>query len=283
MGKDKDTGEISVANLSNFFPSTYDTDPIMAIVSAARGKKPADEAAIDAMTEFMRPFVGEQILIGSLYDVARNKTKYGYEVFNETDGWFERQLKKSWHVAKTLRPGTMNRAERRIIPSLRGEQPAYGAKLEPTREIARELTGVSFEKFNYGTGFYNRSRETSYQVDKAMDTFTSPLYRPTTISEDDIFENYVEADKKRFMIWQEQRKLFMAAMRGGVSKREAVKLMTERGWSKAQATDIAKGIYTPYDVSGDMVNDARKRNHKVPMQRIEGYRRTVAKTRLDNP
>lgn len=279
-GKNAKTGELNVVNLSYFFPTTYITDPMLAIISAVRSSKTPVDAATDVVAEFIRPYSGEQMLFGGILDTLRNKTRMGGSVFEETDSDDVKALKSLKHISGTMMPGTMRRIQSRIIPAFRDEQPDYGRKLVPGPEVFRELSGVAIEKFDFANGLFQMSWGTSTQASDARFHFTRNLYKNTKISENDLLESYMEADARRFKIWQEQRGLYMAAIRRGVYKKEAVKIMKDRGWGN-DALDIAKGVYEPINLTDDMLEAAQKNKHTIPKNAIRTYQMESKERKLD--
>jgi len=88
-------------------------------MSAIRSDKTPSDAATDVVGEFLVPYVGEQMLAASIVDSLRNTTRFGGQIYNDTDDDLTKWEKSLWHISKTLRPGTINRVEKRIIPAFR--------------------------------------------------------------------------------------------------------------------------------------------------------------------
>jgi len=279
-GKNAKTGELKVVNLSYFFPTTYITDPIRAMTSAVRSDKTPMDAATDVVGEFLSPYANEQMLASAIIDTLRNQTKMGGKVYEETDPELTKTDKSIRHIASNLLPGTIQRVNKRIVPAFKDVQPDYGRKLYPGSEVFRELSGVSIETFDFANGLYQMSWGTSTDATDARAHFTRALYKNSSVTQSELLEKYMEADSRRFQIWKEQRGLYMAAIRRGVDKKEAIRIMKDRGWGNA-AFSIAKGVYEPIDLTDDVLAAAQKNKHEIPKEAIRAYQLEAKDRKLD--
>lgn len=282
VGKDQKKGELHGINLSYMDPYSYLSDPLVAIARNVRSDKPIFEVFAETAKEMFRPWVSEQMLAKSIIEARNGKTDSGREIVNPTDTKTDAFQKQVQHVLKSLQPGTLQRIERRILPAFRNEQPAYGRKLEVGPEIAREVTGVAVEKFSFKNGLAFRAREFA-DLDKAAESvFHQTLSRTQTTTREDVLNAYKESDARRFLVWKEMRKDFMAAVRQGVTSTEARKLMSARGVSQRDALAIAAGRYVPMAISDQSFKRASERQRQIPIGDIRRFQAESGRRSLDD-
>ena len=280
-GKDEKTGEISAVNASYIDPFSVLTDPLLAIKGAIRrGDNPVD-AALHIGGELLRPFTSPQMLATAIEEAYRGETDMGREVWNKTDSGWEKIVKISSHIAKTMLPATIQRAERRGIPAFRDEQPQYGRKLEPAIEVFRELTGVAYEKFNYKTALAYKAREFVTNDKAAEDKFRFPATRIQKTGPQEVYDAYVEANKRKLAIWQDMRQAYVAAIRRGVSDQEAQSILRSRQVSKTDAKKISQGLFQPYEISPQVKSRAAELKRILPMEQIKAYSKSMQDMRLE--
>lgn len=266
--KDSGTGELSTVNLSAIDPYSYILDPLMAVLSSVRTDEPVDALIQRSAVEFFRPWFSEQMLTGAVVDSLRNTTQTGREVFNPTDEMWEKSLKIGSHIGRTLLPGTVQRVERRIIPAITGEQPPYGRKLEPGPEIARELTGIAIEKLNFKNALGFKASQFKRDDNAAEQVFRSAITTSGTPSKQALVDAYSEMDGRRFEVWKSLRGDFLAALRRGVTVREAKQILESKNVSLAEANAIARGQYLPMQVSPALRTRARELKRELPVAEI---------------
>lgn len=271
--KDQQTGELGAINLSYLDPFSYATDPLVATLRTVREGGDLFETFTETTMEMFSPWTTEQILVQAIIEARNGVTDTGREIYNKTDDPWEKFTKQTRHVMdEALMPGTVQRVQKRILPAARNEQPVFGRKLELAPEIARELTGIAVEKFSFKNGLAFRAKEFAEDDRAAESIFHRTLSQTQTTAPADIFAAYQESDRRRFEIWSEIRRDFLAAVRQGVSTREAIQLMNARGVSQRDARLIANGMYEPMPVSDQSRDRARERNRVIPMEQIQRYR-----------
>lgn len=266
--KDAATGELSTVNLSAVDPYSYILDPLMAVLSSVRTDEPIDALIQRSAVEFFRPWFSEQMLSGAVVDSLRNTTQTGKDVFNPTDETWEKSLKVGQHIGRTLLPGTIQRVERRIIPAITGEQPPYGRKLEPGPEIARELTGIAIEKLNFKNALGFKASQFKRDDSNAEQIFRSAITTTGAPSKQALVDAYTEMDSRRFEVWKTLRGDFLAALRRGVTVREAKQILEGRNVSLIEANAIARGQYMPMQISPALRTRARELKRELPMEEI---------------
>lgn len=279
VGKDK--GILSAINLSYLDPYSYMTDPLVAVMSSIKSGRSPIETMIETGKEFFRPWISEQMLAKALIEARNGKTDSGRDIYNPTDSSIEKWEKMGMHVLKSLEPGTLQRFQRRILPAIRNEQPIYGRKLEVGPEIARELSGLAVEQFDFRNGLAYRAKQFTEKDRASEGVFHQVVSRTETTTPTDLLNAYKDSDKRRYEIWKEMRQDFLAAVRQGVKVQEAKKLMRARGMTDRDARDISNGRYEPMPISDGTKKRLKERNRELPMQQVREYQREAKKFSLD--
>jgi hypothetical protein len=268
LGKDPSTAELKAVNASGFDPYAYVTDPMIAIMNAVHSKDSITDTMLEVTKEVFRPWVSEQMLISAILEAKNGKTDRGKTIWNITDSDYVKALKSTAHVAKTLEPATIQRTQKRIIPAFRDEQPTYGRKLEPWHEIGRELTGISYEKFNYKTALAFKATEFRKNDADAEFVIREPFVQIRKTSPDEIIEGYNEGNERKLKLWKEMRQVYNAAIRRGVSQSEARSILKSRGLPTKDTLAIATGRFQPYAISAEVLRRARELKREIPMAKI---------------
>lgn len=276
LGKDLERGELKAINLSYLDPYSYATDIIPSVLSSLRTGENPLEAFARATREIFRPWYSEQMLSKALIEARNGKTDSGREIYNPTDSSLEKFSKQTAHVMTALEPGTVQRAQKRIIPAIKGKQPRFGRQLDPATEILREASGVAVENFNFKNGLAFKARQFVEDSDAAENVFRDAATRISTTSKEQVLQAYQESDARRFAIFQELRADFLAALRRGVSKAEAISILQARGIASKDAGQIAVGIYEPLPITKHIVDRAMEINRELPIDEIGAYQAGVA-------
>lgn len=280
LPKSKD-GTYNFINLSYINPYNALTDPFIAMMSGfARGDKP-EEILAQAFGSFLSPFSSEQPVSATIADAMRNRTQTGKQIYNPQDDITTKTSKIMLHIfGKTFTPGTVTRLRERIIPAIQGETVGVRAPA-PVREIAAELTGVRFETLDMKAAFSNKAWEFSKAANEAERIFRDVATRRRKVNEQEQIDAYRRSEQTRYEIWNEMYRDYMAVRRAGASQSEAVRLMTDIGISKKEAQAIARGRYTPYEISDEVKRRSKLNGNTVPLTQIKAIGREMPKVLTD--
>jgi hypothetical protein len=267
-GKDPKTGEITYINASRLDPYAGVTDLATPVISGIRQGKDVVDIVTEIGKETFRPWYSEQMLIKATAEARNGKTDTGRDLFNPTDSDWVKTRKRLAHVVTSLEPGTLQRAQKRIIPALKDEQPRFGRKLEPAQEIAREVTGIAVEKFNFKTALGFKVRSYMENSNAAEDVFRQVATRTQTTTPEQIVEAYRESEIRRRAYWEEMRADYLAALRRGVKPSEAAGILMARGLPKGEAKSIYEGRYIPQKVTEHVYKRAQEIGRTLPLKEL---------------
>jgi hypothetical protein len=226
----KEPGKVQIADLS--FIDYYATvkDPVIASIRAGA----VDENAFSsALLEAAQPFIGEEVVAGTLLDVARNHTSNGYPVYSEGAPLGAKIDDVAGYIWKNLRPGTIKTASR-IKHGLAGTIDADGRSYE----LAPELLAVAGPRMytldigrkltSKGYAFGDAKREAASGVRKSLSRGASLGPREVQRAVDESYREILSA-------YESMEREYRAAIVLGVGEDAAVASLKE---SKLSATDL---------------------------------------------
>jgi hypothetical protein len=142
------------------------TDPHSIIrqsaIAALRGEG-WEKKLLGAVGEIAKPFASENILLGTVLDVSRNKTADGRPVYNDTDTW-ENKLKASFeHVGSAFVPGTIA-GVKRIYDATQDKDGKFGMKHDPALETVAQTTGIRTSRLDVRSTLRWRAMEAQQRI-----------------------------------------------------------------------------------------------------------------------
>lgn len=260
----KENGKATYVNLSYVNPYSYLTDPVISVASGLHDKDQLDDVMLRSFAKLLQPFTSEDILAGSLIDIARNQTSTGRRVFNPGDTPAKQWEDKIAHIYGTLEPGTLTRVKTKIIPAIKGETDRSGRKPELTNEILSELTGFKTQTLDYQQAVGYRAGAFKKADDDADTIFREVAGRRGSVNPDDITDAYKRAARSKFETWQSFYRDVQAARRRGVSD-SAIRTAAEaRGVSSAETGAVMSGRFVPPRVSPALNKQMQTNGHSLP-------------------
>jgi len=247
-------GVSSFIDLSYMDPHQYLKKPLVALLSGGD----IEESAIEATREALEPFIGEEILLGKVLDIARNKKKMGGKIYNESDSYIEKSLKKAKHVAEAMEPGTIT-SMRRVWRGLSGYTSPYGRTYDPTEEALATFSGTRVVKLDVKQALSFKGSQFARSFSDASSRIRGVINRQGTVKDDEIVSAYNTSEKNRKKLVSDLNKDMLAANRLGVDYGVVINQLDDAGVSKY----LLKDGYRPYVPSG--VDDYTKLDKVLPV------------------
>ena len=240
------------------------------------GMKQTGNIAENVLGKFagmMEPFTSETIVAQAAIDIARNQTQYGTTVFNEEAGTGEIIKDGVVHLARTLTPGTLDRAYKRWIPAKGKETLPSGEKPNLSDEIAAELSGFRVRTIEYKDKLTKTSFGTAKRFSNANKIFNGVAAQRGTVTNDEMLDAYREANESRLRIFKDIDRQIKAAEAGGLSRKEIMLALKAGGISQIDIVSILRGYYRPLDISESVSRRARDAEHPIPKRDIMSIKR----------
>lgn len=197
------------------------------ILAAMRGDDPID-SAIGFAKEFFEPFLSEDILVGKLLDVTRNKTRQGKRVYNPEAAIGDITVDMMKHVGQAVTPGTLSSLDR-IHKGLTGKETITGRKFDPATEMSALMTGQRISDLDITEAFGFRMRGTAARIRDAKRIFSDVANRRGTVTDQELIDAYSEYAVSRREVMEDAVRDVGAAQRLGVTKkaiRKAISIPT---------------------------------------------------------
>ena len=253
-GYDKD-GLPTYIDLGFIDPYTYLKKPLTALASG--NNRGIDAKVIDAMQEFLDPFIGTDIGAGTALALITNKKPSGGEVYNEEDvGW-----KKAIHIADFIRlnvqPGILSNTDK-TIKALGGDISRSG-KMYSVSDEAWAWAGLRLgtlnlnQSMNYkGYGFRDRKTKASRILNHAIGTAadTSPRKIKSAVS---------SMIRARHNAYTDMIKLIEGSKKLGVSTSNIVRSLKAAGVSREDITALLRGKVPQWKMKPNFLKAATER------------------------
>jgi hypothetical protein len=253
-GFDKD-GLPTYIDLGFIDPYTYLKKPLTALASG--NNRGIDEKVIDAMKEFLDPFIGTDIGAGTALALITNKKPSGGEVYNEEDVGWKKAINIADFIRLNVQPGILSNADKTIM-ALGGEVSRSG-KTYSVSDEAWAWAGMRFgtlnlnQSMNYkGYGFRDRKTKASRILNYAIGTAASasPAKIKSAVS------SMVRA---RESAYTDMIKLIEGSKKLGVSTSNIVRSLKASGVSREDITALLRGKVPQWKMKPNFLKSATER------------------------
>ena len=291
VATDKDGKITDLYNFSYTNPYDYMARPFKAVYNAvANGitsEKELTEIAFDstigkngALYEFFAPFMDESIITEKLFDVTRNETNFGSNVWNDADPLGLKFTKGFAHLADGLMPGAspvdikadvaspayltfQTRDFPKAVGSVFGINPEktvgrQGYQLDPAQEFAEALTGVKTLKPRLDRTLYYRGLEAGRQVREAARIFNQVAKTRGNKDAEDITKAFITANEQRFKALRDLNTAVEDARTLGLSTSEIVKPLKDA--KTPNLNFVMAGRFKAFFPSNETINFALQAN-----------------------
>lgn len=254
-----DNGIYKFVDLGYSDPHAYLTDAAIAFMRGDDWK----DSLTKAMTEFLRPFMSEEILAKTLMDVRSNEDQ---KIYNPKDTAGEQAKDIVGYVLqKAFVPGTVT-SLLRINTAIEGTDP----NLEVKTEVLAMTTGQRLQKVDVGHSLGFRVREFA----KAL-TDIQNIARKTVTSRGTATGEMVAADRARMEAlrlaeFAQMQRIAGAARRLGVPEENIRALLTGELTDQV-AEQVMSGDYAPYEMTPQTVKQMLEANPAEFKERFSAW------------
>jgi hypothetical protein len=253
LGTDGD--EISYINMSYIDPSSYFITPLLTLL---RGGSEGEflDGLKDAAAQVVEPYMGETMAGSLLFDLARNQTEWGSDVYTEEAPPEHIALDIIGHAAKKLGPGTALSVDK-VAKGALGRVSKGGKVFDLSDELMAMFTGVKMEKFNTRTGFSFAMNDFSKGL-MASEKAMRPLQTEGTISGMSARVNIDKAQRTRENVIANMHKQYESFrqlnpdINQSYFRQELPSRVTDSEFEQAY-TGVAEKFVPPYLVTMDRI------------------------------
>jgi hypothetical protein len=253
-GYDKD-GLPTYIDLGFIDPYTYLKKPLTALASG--NNRGIDAKVIDAMQEFLDPFIGTDIGAGTALALITNKKPSGGEVYNPEDVGWKKAIEIADFVRLNVQPGILSNTDK-TIKALGGDISRSG-KMYSVPDEAWAWAGLRLgtlnlnQSMNYkGYGFRDRKTKSSRILNHAIGTAAdvSPRKIKSAVS---------SMIRARGNAYNDMIKLIEGSKTLGVPASNIVRSLKAAGVSREDITALMRGKVPQWKMKPNFLRAATER------------------------
>jgi len=220
-------------------PYSYIKGPLKAYL---RGEDWGSGVA-DAVSEALEPFVGTEILTGTLADLRERMKSDAFAALplrDQSEEVFER-------LSKAFEPGSVTQL-RRMRKAFTGEVERYGKAYDPKVEVFNSLTGIRINTLDVQQSLSFLAFEYQSALQGGQKIVSREASRRGEVSESDLRDAYEATEAARRRAFEGMRKVVSAASALGESE-EDIRNTLLGSLSRKETNYILGGTYYPYSPS----------------------------------
>lgn len=255
-------GKVSFVDVSFADPNDYFKKPLWAFWRAIAGAEDITtglgKAAAGTFMEAVSPFASEQLLAGSLMDIARNTDDRGQRVYNPQDSTANILKSVGTHVGDVFVPGTLRSADR-IYKGFTGQVTESGRAYDPVQEIAAVVLGQRINEVDLsqsagfaGSAYMREMRDASAIFNRVF--LSNGTQAPGAVAEALRLTN-----EARERIAKKYHRKYLAARSLGLSQTAFRDRLRAVGVGEDNTEAVMSGEIPPYVPARDAMKEAERR------------------------
>jgi len=281
LGKDKD-GNYNWLDLSYVDAHDYIRKPLALLMQGQFGA---------AGKEAAEPIIGEELFLGKLLDVARNRKESGGPVWNAQDSDARKAQSIIAHIGDAMTPGTVSSLQR-IVSGAMGKVSRYGKVYSAPIEATAMLTGQRIQKTDPDTAMTFQVREFRNAFNDAARLLTEVASSKGNVTDAALTDAYDRSENARVQAYTKLAEDIQAAKDLGVDRKRIIQILKSQGIPTADIRMLIMGKYMPRIPSeqwlktverqlgtlpgeGASVQDIRRRRQLIRSSAIERRRQAL--------
>jgi hypothetical protein len=256
-------GKQLYVDLSYLDPLQVFKEPAIAIIRSIRGGDNPFDVAVKGFKETLKPVFSEQLFAGAMFDLARNRTAQGRNIWNPADTAANKTQAMLWHVVEKGGPGMVVGTAPRIYKAATGQVSPSGRSFNLGAEIAAPVTGQRISEVDAQTSL--RQAVSRFKTQDADSTSLLSNYMTSrgSVDPDDIAGAYDNANRAKREAFEELSKVYNAALRLGtpesVARQTLLGAGKDLGLSREDVAMLVSGEYRNWRPSRRMMELALTR------------------------
>ena len=252
----KDQGKVSYLDLSYLDPNQVFVEPMIA---ASRAFKAGDSPFTAWASETLRPIYSEQLFIGAMVDIMRNRTADGRPIVNEQDTASNQLYGKMMHAVEAIGPGTLVTTVPNLVRGAQGEVSASGKVYSFGDEVYSAGFGQRISELDSQTTLRQAAGRFMSSNAEATRLLNDTLLSRGTVSVADIPAAYENANRAKREVFEQLRDNYNAAIKLGVPKAKAVATLRDMNVSQDLVAQVINDRYIDYTPSKQTLNEVISR------------------------
>lgn len=199
----------------------------------------------DAMKMVFDP-LGEDILAGKVFDLVRNQTSTGAEVYTEDADAATKAGQMAAHLGGSFLPGTFNHMDR-VLKGMKGEVSRSGKAYEAWAELV-SVFGARVDTIDVAQSMRFKNWDYRSRVSNLQSKALRPAFSQGTEPVGNVSKAYERHNEYRKQVVTEWHERAMEAIRLGVPEQEVKKQLVNQA-GREMAKMVYSGVYKPYKPS----------------------------------
>ena len=231
------------------------------------------------ITEVIEPFVGEDMVFGSLLDAYRGRDGNGTPLYAEGDSSTTKFTKIAQHLFDDLQPGFIKQLITIPANYVRGKTDKYGNVYDIGSHMMSVSTGVKQQPINPEQAFSFHCR-TFVRMERELRSELSRVAgRAGTVSDREIATTYDRINAARMENLRSFRSIMLAAERLGMDDRRRAEIMHGAGMAKKRIPAMIQMQHIPIEIDTEFLDRNVRRavafNEDAPLANKEEIRRRI--------
>lgn len=231
------------------------------------------------LREAIEPFVGEDMVFGSLLDAYRGRDGNGVPLYSEGDPRMVKFQKIAEHLFDDLQPGFIKQLYTVPKNYLMGKTDKYGNVYDLPSHMLSVATGVKQQPINPEQAFSFHCR-TFVRMERELRSELSRVAgRAGTVSEQEIATTYDRINAARMENLRSFRSIMLAAERLGMNDRRRAEIMHGAGMAKKRIGAMLQMKHIPIQIDTEFLDRNIRRaaafNPDAPLANNEEIRKRL--------
>ncbi len=239
----KDQGKVSYLDLSYLDPNQVFVEPMIA---ASRAFKGGSNPFTAWATETLRPVYSEQLFVGAMADIMRNRTADGRPIVNEQDTAANQLYGKMMHAVEAIGPGTLVTTIPNMVSGIRGDISPSGKVYSFGDEVYSAAFGQRISELDSQTTLRRAAGKFMSGNAEATRLLSDTLLSRGTVSVEDIPAAYENANRAKRDLFEELRKNYQSALQLGMPKQKAVLALRNANISQDMVAQVVNDRFVDY-------------------------------------
>ena len=239
----KDQGKVSYLDLSYLDPNQVFVEPMIA---ASRAFKAGDNPFTAWASETLRPIYSEQLFVGAMADIMRNRTADGLPIVNEQDTTANKLYGKMAHVTEAIGPGTLVTTIPNMIRGAKGEISRSSKVYSLTDEVYSAGFGQRISELDSQTTLRQAAGKFMSSNAEATRLLNDTLLSRGTVNVEDIPTAYENANRAKREVFEQLRKNYQSALQLGMPKQKAVLTLRNANISQDMVAQVVNDRFVDY-------------------------------------
>lgn len=241
VGRDE-KGMAKYIDVSKTDPHSYISDGLLA---AFRGKD-LGEGVKDAMGEWAKPFVQEELLLRPILDIARNQKEPGGQVYNPSDSTANQIGDVATVATKPFVPAGASAVRRLWMAASGTPEQQSGKKYELTDTAQEQISGQRLESIDLSAQLASKAKGFKAAESDSARLTQSLIHARGDVSQDQLKDARDRTVAGRQAALEDMKRDVEAAMKLGMTKGQIARVLVDAGVSAQDIGALFTGQQMPY-------------------------------------